>query len=615
MPGGSQRSKGRKNKIKDQPELRDNSTENENDNHSSEASLATGQKRHLSKSKSNEKELKIKKTKGEQGQATRSQDRDLSEEIKQALTDENDPSMDTAQFDEGDNMVIIAVRDKAREEFLSGSESDQSSDDDESDEEGEADRSMEDQSGDQSGNNNQSRRTDQQTDESEPEPDPSPMKRPKKKKNKKSKRNSMEATLADLSSTLKVMHGVMVKKGLFDDEQDKPVSPASTKRRDRNGELISVEESISDTTIYRAAVEMEDANVETTGNKDYDNEDRMIIDQEVSFKLNQSNRDSSSSDDQIEVDTSDEQINVNNFIADCEKEAKRKSVESENTTLKIPGGIQMVRESEASKARMVMTPGNNDLLTYPHDRQRQLDVDPRAHQASVVDENYMTIGGHVDEGLRKKIVNHEYVDFSKLVPRNRLSREDDHRMELISKGGATFFVPVADREGSSISSFTRWEQAFRVFVNIYTRAYPHKSTELIQYNDLIYTALLSFTWDNVYRYDKEFHLHLSNYPFRNWGVILQQAWTLYLKDRIVKNYENSKARQGVGKKICKRFNKGKCTSGFRCQFDHRCEGCGKFGHGIHICRSVKRNNQSPSPNSDNGNGENSGAARERSHSR
>ena len=34
---------------------------------------------------------------------------------------------------------------------------------------------------------------------------------------------------------------------------------------------------------------------------------------------------------------------------------------------------------------------------------------------------------------------------------------------------------------------------------------------------------------------------------------------------------------------CKRFNKGLCTTGRACHYDHRCLECGKFGHGAHIC--------------------------------
>ena len=89
-------------------------------------------------------------------------------------------------------------------------------------------------------------------------------------------------------------------------------------------------------------------------------------------------------------------------------------------------------------------------------------------------------------------------------------------------------------------------------------------------------------------------MHMSQFPNRNWAIILQQVWSMYLKDRWQRddskfhasNHNSSRPK----KEICKRFNEGKCTNGVSCKYDHQCEvkECGKFGHGAHICR--KRTN-------------------------
>ena len=114
--------------------------------------------------------------------------------------------------------------------------------------------------------------------------------------------------------------------------------------------------------------------------------------------------------------------------------------------------------------------------------------------------------------------------------------------------------------------------------------------QLIQYNHVICTASTTFTWENVYSYDKEFRAHMGNYPGRNWGIILQQAWSMCLKDRNHFGKQNSnKQNFNKGKReICQRFNKGLCTAGKTCKYDHKCLGCGKFGHGVHICRAAKQ---------------------------
>ena len=89
---------------------------------------------------------------------------------------------------------------------------------------------------------------------------------------------------------------------------------------------------------------------------------------------------------------------------------------------------------------------------------------------------------------------------------------EDQRFELVVRGGSTYFAPVSERERSMISNFSKWEQAFRIYSTILTRTYPGRASEFIQYNHIIYTASLSFTWDNVYLYDKEFRMHVSKFP-------------------------------------------------------------------------------------------------------
>ena len=59
-------------------------------------------------------------------------------------------------------------------------------------------------------------------------------------------------------------------------------------------------------------------------------------------------------------------------------------------------------------------------------------------------------------------------------------------------------------------------------------------------------------------YDKEFHIHLSNFPQWNWSIILQQVWSMYLKDKISKDEKHFHAGQGEkSSEICRRYNKGK----------------------------------------------------------
>ena len=252
----------------------------------------------------------------------------------------------------------------------------------------------------------------------------------------------------------------------------------------------------------------------------------------------------------------------------------------------------LVHEAEAAKARIFTTPGNHAINFDDDIIEKGGSIEPMHHPAStIVDENYLMIGAYLEQGLQEKIVRGEYVDFTRVLPQERSG--EDHCMELMYKGGNTYFVPAADRESAgAISNFHKWEQAFRVFANIYTRAHPARATELIQYNHIICTAVSSYMWDNVYMYDREFRMHMGCYPGCNWSVILQQAWTMVLKDRIRYHDQYKAGNQHAGKpkkEICKCFNKGLCTAGLSCKYDHRCLECGKFGHGAHICRRKSGN--------------------------
>ena len=100
------------------------------------------------------------------------------------------------------------------------------------------------------------------------------------------------------------------------------------------------------------------------------------------------------------------------------------------------------------------------------------------------------------------------------------------RWRWLIGGGMTYWVPVSDRNSATISNIAKWEEAFRIFSRIYTEGNPSRAIELIQYNHIIHEAALEYPWESVYAYDREFHIHMSKYPSRNWGIILQQAWTL-----------------------------------------------------------------------------------------
>ena len=121
-----------------------------------------------------------------------------------------------------------------------------------------------------------------------------------------------------------------------------------------------------------------------------------------------------SSEDRI--DMSDELMEVDmdlndKFIAECAEEARRRKralPEEDNirSTAQIQADAQ-IREAEAAKIRMMGTPGTSNLM---HD---QFNGFTAKQHSSVVDENYMMIGSHIDSSLRDKIRRGEVCRFCK----------------------------------------------------------------------------------------------------------------------------------------------------------------------------------------------------------
>ena len=100
------------------------------------------------------------------------------------------------------------------------------------------------------------------------------------------------------------------------------------------------------------------------------------------------------------------------------------------------------------------------------------------------------------------------------------------------KDGKTFWSTTGGEDMTQISNYHKWEQVFCIYSNVYLRAHPERAVELIQYNHMIHMASQSYIWENVYLYDRDFHLHLARNPNQSWSIILQQAWSFRLKDRL-----------------------------------------------------------------------------------
>ena len=142
---------------------------------------------------------------------------------------------------------------------------------------------------------------------------------------------------------------------------------------------------------------------------------------------------------------------------------------------------ELVRDVENNAARIYEVSGKLDSRTVDKlncSKQKELKhIDKSFVQAVVIDDGYLTLGMHLESSLRDKIEAGDYVDLAKLLPKDRVKMEDDNRLEMVNRGGYSYWVPVAERESTPINSYNRWEQAFRVYMNIFVKAHPARATE------------------------------------------------------------------------------------------------------------------------------------------
>ena len=216
------------------------------------------------------------------------------------------------------------------------------------------------------------------------------------------------------------------------------------------------------------------------------------------------------------------------------------------------------------------------------------------------DDDFFHTTCHIDSALKEKIMRGEFVELSKLIQKKQmLENNDEKRMQLVSKGGESYFAPMTDRE-TKIDSVRKWEQAFRIYTTIYCGANPSRSGEILQYIDVINRAAAIFSWDNVSRYDYVFRHLMAAKPHRSWAKIYTQMWNMNLNEPI-KRFSSDQHRQnfnGSGKKkenCCWKYNKGNnCKYGKECRFDHKCSYCGSFGHPASNCHKKKKSDKKPS---------------------
>ena len=206
------------------------------------------------------------------------------------------------------------------------------------------------------------------------------------------------------------------------------------------------------------------------------------------------------------------------------------------------------------------------------------------------DDEFIHITCHVDQGLIDKVEDKQFVELDPFVPKMDLHNFDpEQKLEMVQRGGDVFWRPHIDKK-QKITNLHTWDQAFRVYMAIYTRKYPNEAPEMTQYVHTIHHAAAKYTWENVAYYDYTFRKNMAKNKTRSWAKTFEHMWNIALCDPLRNNGNNGNSGGGNGtkppnsaKKPCWRFNKGHCPYGQNCRFLHKCTFCGGTSHGAHAC--------------------------------
>ena len=253
----------------------------------------------------------------------------------------------------------------------------------------------------------------------------------------------------------------------------------------------------------------------------------------------------------------------------------------------------IILEAEKFKADVVAPKG------------KQIDKDqfdvitPELNLRRLFDNNddFFHVTCHLDEGLKNKIKQGEFVDLEKLLPKEKGGRRvysEEVRYQLMSKDGEPYFGPVQNE--NKVNGIRRWDQAFRIYAAVHTEAHPHRASELWQYVFTIHTVAHNHPWDSVYYYDVIFRQLMASKPWRSWGKAYNQGWNLALggnTEASSSGYRKADVEQvNPGKSrshdwrddCCWRYNKNLCKKpGKDCRFDHRCTYCSGWNHSRSNC--------------------------------
>lgn len=184
---------------------------------------------------------------------------------------------------------------------------------------------------------------------------------------------------------------------------------------------------------------------------------------------------------------------------------------------------------------------------------------------------------HVDDKLRAKIRDGEYVDFKLMLPRSR-DEKPKKRFSIIDG----LFEEVEDNTNMV---FYSWIDAYIVFMSIHLEFYPTDVQGMLRHFEIVKGFHVSGK-DGI-EYDYQFRRLKSRNSDIVWGEYMAElAGSLkeYKQEKKVEKKADQPTRKPGRVYYCNKFNQATgCKFGNGCKFVHKCRKCYSPDHPEYRC--------------------------------
>ena len=189
---------------------------------------------------------------------------------------------------------------------------------------------------------------------------------------------------------------------------------------------------------------------------------------------------------------------------------------------------------------------------------------------------------HVSTSIKEKIWVGQYIDLAYLLE-TQLVPEDDKAYEFSCPNNNI------DKLSSTTASYTSWNKAFRVLIEIVALKWPDQCLPMVQYATDLCNNIGKFPFQVSNNYDVKFRLEKQSHPNLPWNEIDNKLWTKYftgIKDSNLSSAFQSHKKGEFSRSdtwTCFDFNSSQCNRSI-CKFPHKCSKCFCLGHPQFECR-------------------------------